>query len=457
MLHSIRQQPEARGAGSTSRASRIGALFVASSLFPADAAAAFMKAGRAYFHRLGDVSTFVVPETLASDRASLSKALAELDLAGLDGLIVQLSTFAAAELLHDLLASASADLPVAIWGLEERDEIVTNSLCGAQLWSSTLARLGRRTTFIMGNVDDAHTAAQITAFAAGARAATGIKRARIALVGAHADWFTNLAVDPALLRRTLGATIVQTSLPKFIAACMAGAEATTADEARWQDVVFDSGRTLEDRKAVAATYARLRAGLDTLDADAVAIRDWPEILYGEAFRGTWSALGELAARAVPVAPEGDVMGALTALAARAFDPDSLPFLTDISGVDRAANHLVLWHYGVSPKLAAGPRRIDAVLKQETFRLKPGPLTLLRLSLSPGGEVRLFITEGSISERDPAANRAAGLFVPRARPAAEIVRPFVEGGWEHHVTGLYGHWAEAALVLGRHIGASVEHV
>ncbi|MFP3325806.1 hypothetical protein R0K05_22380, partial [Planococcus sp. SIMBA_160] len=83
-----------------------------------------------------------------------------------------------------------------------------------------------------------------------------------------------------------------------------------------------------DRATLGRTHARLKAGLDRRTADAVAIRDWPEILYHEGFRGTWPALGELSDRAVPIAPEGDVMAALTALAIRAFDPASLPFLTD---------------------------------------------------------------------------------------------------------------------------------
>ncbi|WP_211486635.1 hypothetical protein, partial [Corallococcus exiguus] len=146
------------------------------------------------------------------------------------------------------------------------------------------------------------------------------------------------------------------------------------------------------------TYARLKAGLDTLSADAIAIRDWPEILYHEDFKGTWSALGELSDAAVPLAPEGDVMGALTALAARGFDQASLPFLTDISGLDRGANHLVLWHYGVSPRLASGPRSIDAALKQESFPLKAGPITLMRLSITPDGQLRIFVCEGGIDER-----------------------------------------------------------
>src|SRR5690606_40773363 len=89
------------------------------------------------------------------------------------------------------------------------------------------------------------------------------------------------------------------------------------------------GDAENSRLILGRTCARMEAGFDSIQADAVAIRDWPEILYAPDFKGTWAALGELSDRAVPIAPEGDVMGALTALAIRGFDAASLPFLTDI--------------------------------------------------------------------------------------------------------------------------------
>lgn len=421
---------------------RIGALFIASPLFPA--AQSLTDASAAYLRGLGDASELVVAQPLARDRASLAQALQSIDLQALDGLVVQLTTFAGAELLHDLVAAIGArDLPLALWAFEERDEIVTNSVCGVQLWMSTLQRLGRRPVFVLGNVDDAHTEPQLRDFTAAARAASALAGARVALVGAHADWFTNLAVDPVVLHRRLGCTVVHTSLPRFTAACMEAPPPTPQDVARWAEVGFDGGDDEAKRQIVAATYARLRAGLDSLQADAVALRDWPEILYGEHFKGTWSALGELSERAVPLAPEGDVMGAVTALVVRSFDPGSLPFLTDISGIDRDNNHLVTWHYGVSPRLAVGPRRIDAILKQESFAPRPGPLTLLRLSLQADGRLRLFAAEGRIEARRSAANRTAGLFVPRDTPAATLLRRFVEEGFEHHVTAVHGQWGQAA--------------
>lgn len=432
----------------------VAVLSIGSPLFPAEAARATLAATAGFVAPLG----LAVVEAAIADRAGMAAALARLDPARLEGLVIQTATFAPAELLHDLLAWLGGHpVPLAVWALEEADEIVTNSLCGAQLWCSTLERLGRRARFVLGNPGDAALAADLAAFAAGARGARALRGARVALVGSHAAWFTNLAADPWALGRTLGVTVAQVSLPAFLAGCVADPAAEAAGAALWQDAAFEAGDAAENRRTLGRTHARLAAGLDRLEADAVAIRDWPEILYAPEFRGTWAALGELSDRKVPLAPEGDVPGALTALAVRAFDPASLPFLTDISGIGRAADRLVLWHYGVSPRLACGPRHVDAALKQESFPLRPGPMTLIRLSLRGDGSLRMFVSEGELLADRSAANRAAGFYRPEGESAEALVRRFVGAGYEHHVTAVHGRWGAAARHMAAALGIGADHV
>lgn len=440
------------------RSGSVGVLFVASPLFSEGAATELVSRTQSLVNGERLAGNFVVGAKLARDRESCAQALGSIDLDGINGLVVQLSTFATAELLHELLATlGDRRIPLALWALEERDEIVTNSLCGAQLWASTLTRFGHGFTLLLGNTDDAELTDELAAFAAACRAHRSIRGARIALVGAHADWFTNLAVDPWAIRQHLDVTIEQTTLVKFLEGCKA-TEAAEKDAAqRWASASFEGGQDEAGRQTLGRTYARLAAGLDKVRADAIALRDWPEILYAEDFKGTWGALGELADRATPIAPEGDVMGALTALVARAFDPRSLPFLTDISGIDRANDRLVLWHYGVSPRLADGPRSLDPVMKQETFPLKAGDMTLMRLSLRADGSLRIFVAEGELLEEKSRANRAAGFFRPDGANAEQLVRHFIDEGYEHHVTAVYGRWADAVLHLGRQLGVEVDYV
>lgn len=440
------------------RSGGVGVMFVASPLFSEAAATELVARTQRFADSERLAGSFVLGPRLARDRQSCAQALELIDFDGIDGLVVQLSTFATAELLHELLAAlGNRPVPIALWALEEHDEIVTNSLCGAQLWASTLTRFGHRFTLLLGNPDDAGLAEELAAFAAACRAHRSIRGARVALVGSHADWFTNLAVDPWAIRHHLDVTIEQTTLVKFIDGCKATDAAEKEAAQRWASASFEGGQDDDGRQALGRTYARLAAGLDKIKADAIALRDWPEILYAEGFKGTWGALGELADRATPIAPEGDVMGALTALVARAFDAGSLPFLTDISGIDRANDRLVLWHYGVSPRLADGPRSLDPVMKQETFPLKAGDMTLMRLSIRADGSLRIFVSEGRLLEERSQANRAAGFFRPDSASAEQLVRHFIDEGYEHHVTAVYGRWADAVLHLGRQLGVQVDHV
>lgn len=449
--------PNSNPSGATS-IGRIGIVFVASPLFSEAAATELVSRTSTFVESGTPAGTFEVSPKLARDRQSCAEAFAKLDLDKLDALVIQLSTFATAELLHEVLAVVGdRPLPIALWALEESDEIITNSLCGVQLWASTLTRFGHGFTVLLGNPGDEELAIELEDFAAASRAHRRIRGARISLIGSHADWFTNLAVDPWAIRQHLDITIEQMTLVKFLEGCVATPEDEAAAAKRWADASFDGGQDDAGRQTLGKTYARLAAGLDKIKADAIAIRDWPEILYAENFKGTWGALGELSDREVPIAPEGDVMGAITALVARAFDPSSLPFLTDISGIDRANDRLVLWHYGVSPRLADGPRSLDPVLKQETFPLKAGPMTLLRLSLRADGELRIFVSEGELLAERSKANRAAGFFRADSADAETLVRHFIDEGYEHHVTAIYGSWAGAVSHLGHQLGVQVDHV
>ncbi len=428
---------------------KIMLLTIGSPLFPESAA-------REHMRRSASVSDcFEQVQVLARDRATGAKALAAIDPDRTAGLIVQLATFATAEILHDLLATiGDRPIPIALWALEEPGEIITNSLCGLQLWASTLARFERTCSVLIGD-PGGPVGADIEAFAAAARAHAALRGSRIALIGSHADWFTNLAVAPSALFGAIGATIQQTSLPGFLKHCTATPQAEEEAAGRWSDTTFAVADEQAARAKMGRTYARLAAGLDTVVADAIAIRDWPEILYADDFVGTWGALGELSDRTVPIAPEGDVMAAVTALALRAMLPGSLPFLTDISGLDRANDRLVLWHYGVSPRLADGPRHVDETLKQESFPLKPGPMTLVRLSLRPDGALRIFVAEGEMLTERSGANRAAGYFRPDGGGAEAMVRGFVAAGYEHHVTAVYGRVGQAADVLAQMLGATLD--
>jgi|GEM_PF-6981090 len=428
---------------------RVVLLTVASPLFPEAAA-------RDLMGRSAGTSPAVTPiSVLAHDKASAASALSELKPDRIAGLVVQLSTFATAEILHDVLAAlGDRKIPIALWALEERGEIITNSLCGVQLWASTLVRFGHRPTVLIGDPEGA-VGNDLDAFAAAARAQAALSSAQIALVGSHADWFTNLAVEPATLHRIVGATVRQVSLQAFIQSCKATPESEVAASTRWDDTIFDGGDNAVGKATMGQTFARLDAGLSAIKADAIAIRDWPEILYADGFRGTWAALGELSDRAAPIAPEGDVMGAATAVAVRAMLPESLPFLTDISGLDRDNDRLVLWHYGVSPRLSNGPRHVDAAMKQESFPLKSGPMTLIRLSLRPGGELRIFVAEGTLLAEPTGANRAAGYFQPSNGGAEALVRGFIAAGYEHHVTAVYGRLAHAAAHLAHAMGAKLD--
>ncbi|MEO0999662.1 MAG: hypothetical protein AAFW69_03500, partial [Pseudomonadota bacterium] len=205
---------------------------------------------------------------------------------------------------------------------------------------------------------------------------------------------------------------------------------------------------------------RLRAALEEMRGagryDAFALRCWPETFteYGGAVCGPASMLGE--AR-VPCACEADVYGALTQMALQEA-ADAPVFLVDLVDMDAADDTGVVWHCGQAPASMAAERPRATIHTNRKmpllyeFRLKPGPVTLARISQAHG-EPRLVIARGEMLDRPMAFTGTSGV-MRFARPVAEVLPAVIGSGMEHHMALAYGDHREALLGLAAALGLPV---
>ena len=174
-------------------------------------------------------------------------------------------------------------------------------------------------------------------------------------------------------------------------------------------------------------YLGMRRYFDRENVDALAVRCWPEL---PAVLGQWPYLGmtRLASEGFPIGIEGDVDGAIAALAGKHLGLGPA-HLTD--WLEHDADTVTLWHAGnlpfsLSPAIGTpgGPRialhfnvRKPAVVES---MMRPGmPVTILRLAaLGSYGLVRL-----------------------PGRDVREVFRDLVHRGMPHHVTVFEGHHRE----------------
>ena len=281
------------------------------------------------------------------------------------------------------------------------------------------------------------------------RAARALEGARIGIVGGLAMTFYNMEVSTNALRRRLGVEIAHHDIGELIRRMAAQDESRTAAEVSALratapvDGVTDAQMALTGRAALA-----LRDLANENGYRALAVSDWPALQEdpgmhpGAAF--TW--LEEV--DALPVASEGDALGAVTQLVAKALS-GRVGYLLDMTEPDLDAGQLLMWHGGGGPlHLAddAGARWVNhpmigrgteqgpvyGAIADLVFR--DGPVTVFRVARDAGA---LFGMSAESHRRDPSGFTGCRGWLRSFRIDGEdasledVVATVMGHGLEHH--------------------------
>ena len=405
--------------------------------------------------------SFIGPRTLLFDTEAARAALSGILAGGASRILILQVTFTDAAMTVEI---ARAGLPLSIWAVPEPrlgGRLRLNAFCGLNLASHALGLNGIDFAWAYGDPDDlagerlaalldgSATAAPPAAVTGGPSSAAGqalvarITGRRIARIGEHPAGFDTCAYDPADLSALAGIEVVPIPLTRlFDDARAVPAEAVAPVRARAQADL--AGLDAVDQAELDRSL-RLKVALEGLRAtggyDAFAIRCWPETFteYGGAVCGPVSMMGE--AR-VPCACEADVWGALTQMVLQEASGGSV-FLTDVVDVDTADDSTVIWHCGQAPLSMRDPAT-DATATIHTnrkmpllyqFALKPGRVTLMRLSQARGTP-KMVLAAAEMLARPMAFTGTSGV-LRFERPAGEVLGDLIGSGLEHHMAVAYG--------------------
>ena len=396
------------------------------------------------------------PRHLLLEPDAAGAAMDDVLAAAPDLILVLQVTFTDAGFVARL--AGATDLPIAIWAPPEPrlgGRLRLNALCGLNLASHALGRLGRRFSYLYAEPERAGDAL-VEILSGGRRveprdgAAVGaapldepLAPMRIARIGTHPEGFDTCRSDPGELIRRTGVEVDELELAALFDAARALPEADVAPirtrtEAQLSNLGdLDAGEV--DRSL------RLAGALQTLRAtggyDGFAIRCWPETFtqYGGAVCGPVSMMGE--ARA-PCACEADVHGAATLVLLQRLSGEAV-FLVDLVDLDPADDSAVVWHCGQAPVSMADPEaemrgtvhtnRRQALLYE--FPLKPGRVTFFRLSQAFNSP-KVVVAGGEMLRRPPAFTGTSGV-VRFDRPAQAVLQDIMDTGMEHHMALAYG--------------------
>ncbi|MCC2690528.1 MAG: hypothetical protein K0S21_3331, partial [Rhizobiaceae bacterium] len=243
---------------------------------------------------------------LLFDAKAARAAIAELQAAGIDQVLVLQATFTDASMIVEI--SRAFPQPLSIWAFPEPrtgGRLRLNAFCGLNLAAHALG-LGHRTfgylyadpasTGIAAEIGDLlggkRLAAPVAALAArsgdpaGASAAAALRGARIGRIGAHPEGFDTCRYDRQKLDALFGISVDELELPSlFDTARMVGAPAAGA--LRSEAAAMLAGLDQVDQGQLDRSL-RLKSALESIRGsgryDAFAIRCWPETFteYGGA-------------------------------------------------------------------------------------------------------------------------------------------------------------------------------
>jgi L-arabinose isomerase len=388
----------------------------------------------------------------ARDRAAIEAAVAELEAAGVEGLLVVMLTYGPA--MRAARALSATTLPVCLANVQPEpvvtaawdmgDLTYNQGIHGAQDTANALVRAGRAFHVVTGDWRSAAFATQVGAWARAAAAAVRWRSLRVAVFGGAMNDMGDIRVDVHTLMRELGPQV--DSLP---VGDLVRASAAVSDDAIRELLAFEDGRFAVDAALTPderEDHARMQLGL------AALLREGGYGAYSAHFgaiagdgrfrRLPLAAASSLMAAGYGYAAEGDALtAALWTAAATLLGTTQF---TEMYAMDFERDAVLLSHMGEGNWALAREDRPVRLIKRPLgigglddpptflFQYRPGPATLATLVALDGGRFRLVVSEGEVLATDelPALEMPYGFFAPDSglRPCMDA---WLRLGGPHH--------------------------
>lgn len=395
---------------------------------------------------------YIVPE-VPMDARQTQTALAACEKNGVDFVLLLHGGFSMGDVGRTVAASS---FRAGFWSVPEpvrTGDVQLNNFVSLNM-SMSIARLvrdlkKRPVKWYHGAPDSPAFAEPMTTTIRALKAAKVLEGARIGVVGGLAMTFYNMEVSTNDLRDRLGVEVshedmhVLTGRMEALDADRVATEVSKLTEVATVDGVSDEQMALTARCALA-----LRDIAEAAAYDALAVSDWPALQEhpgmhpGAAF--TW--LEEV--DGLPVASEGDVLGAVTQLVAKSIT-GKVGYLLDMTEPDLDAGQLLVWHGGGGPLYLAddgGVRWINhpmigrgtaegpifGAISDLVFR--DGPVCLFRVARNASA---FFQMTSVVAGRDPSGFTGCRGWVQNFQIDGEdasledVVATVMAHGLEHH--------------------------
>ncbi len=406
----------------------------------------------------------VVLSGIPQDARDTAKAMDEAATEGADYVLILHGGFTMGDVARE---AASHRYRIGFWSVPEpvrTGDVQLNNFVSLNM-SLSIARGVRDMTdrpvqWYHGAPEDANLQRRLTHTIRALAAAKALEGARIGVVGGLAMTFYNMEVNTSTLRARLGVEVAHHDIHELTGrmAAMDGARVTAEVAAMTAAAPVRGVSEAQMRLTAACALALRDIGQGY---DALAVSDWPALQAdpgmhpGAAFSWIETADG------MPIASEGDVLGAVTQIVAKSLSGRTGALL-DMTEPDFDADRLLVWHGGGGPLHLAdgagaawinhpmigradpnGPR-FGAIAD---YIFAPGEVTLLRISRNGGA---LFAMGGTVVPQNPSGFDGCRGWLADMTVAQEpahtrdVVASVMGHGIEHHFILIPGAHQAAAL-------------
>lgn len=403
----------------------------------------------------------VTYEGILTDADSAIKAAESLRKIDFDLLLIFQATFADSTIIMNLVSDI--EQPIYLWAIPDvrtGERLRLNSLCGINLAAHALTLVNRKYSYAYAPVDDHESMKQLRTVVGAAAVYRRLKSAKIGLVGEHPDGMDTCYLDQDALNRSLGVEIKYFNLDEIFTEIKSVNYDKISPVKEKLSKKLPNLSELEEREVegTLSTYSVLKERIKRDNLEAMAVRCWPEF-FTDLKCSACGAISMLTDENIPSSCEADINGTVGQLILQLLSGRPA-FGTDIVVVDQENDEVVLWHCGLMPLSYADPssepratvhsNRKLALLME--FSLKPGPITVARLSRA-SGELTLVAGRGRVLPSSKSFSGTSGV-VKFDTPAKEFLDIIMKNGLEHHVSVTYGDYFDELLVLADLLGLPV---
>lgn len=401
-------------------------------------------------------------EALITDIDSAKQVALEQTHNRPDLLVIFQATFADSSMT--LAIAETVAVPLFLWAVPEEHtggRLRLNSFCGINLAGHALTRAGFSYEHIFTAPNDPQAQEQVRTLARASMTVSNLKNARLGRMGENPTGFETCLFDSQIIEDKFGLEIVQYELENDLFSKVRALKPETITPIRKTVSQQVEGLDELDKEATdrsLGVYSTLKEIAHQDKLNGYAVRCWPEF-FTELGCAACGAMSLLSDEMTPCSCEADVNGTITQLILQSLSGEPA-FGTDVVSADDERDAVVIWHCGLAPLSMADPHEARGVTIHSNrklpllfeFPLKPGPVTIARLSEATG-EYRLVIGKADVIPGPISFSGTSGL-LRFNRSAKDVLNTILTEGLEHHISLTYGDFVAELHALAKYLDLPV---